>query len=244
MISDHNDKLPFKQNIEELIKTFQKRAENSNKKFAVLIDEMPPSFFEECPEYEKFFKYLHDKYPLVHIFMAVSPSGKNLTMPIQVKFDDDNEIFCKQLRSRHRNSFLLSNFLIHLAYDYNKSKETNSKFQCLSPIQDLLLEATNLPDGEVTLWYHQSEDISDIEILQFIYSTYLPKDGQVLVSPCEQNLLSQRVYDWCHEKQWDIVSHANMIGSERDLVIVFADDNFGNLEVMSRARKRLIIVTR
>ena len=65
----------------------------------------------------------------------------------------------------------------------------------------------------------------------------------LLNSSMWQNL-SQRVYDWCQEKKWDIVSHGNMTGSERDLVIAFADDNLGNLEVMSRARKRLIIITR
>ena len=229
---------------EELLIAIQKKAEGTNKRFAVFIDEMPPSFFEECPEYEQFFQSLHVNCPLVHVFMAIGPSGKNLNQPIYVKLDnDDNKIFFKQLRSRHRNSFLLSTFLIHLTYYYNKLKQTNSKFQCLSPSRDLPLDASNLPDGEVTLWYHQSEDISDIEILQFIHSTYLPKNGQVLVSPCEQNL-SQHVYDWCLEKKWDIVSHGNMTGSEREWVIAFADDNFGNLEVMSRARKRLIIITR
>ena len=176
--------------------------------------------------------------------MAISPSGRNLTMPIEIKFGDgESKIFCKQLRSRHRNSFLLSNFLIHLTYNYNKLKQTESNFQCLSPIQDVPLDDSNLPDGEITLWYNQSDDIADIEILQFLHSTYMLDDGKVLVSPCEQNL-SQRVYDWCLEKQWDIVSHGNMTGSERDIVIAFADDNFGNLEVMSRARKRLIIITR
>ena len=64
-----------------------------------------------------------------------------------------------------------------------------------------------------------------------------------MFSPCEQNL-SQSVYDWCLDKKWDVVSHGNMTGSERDLVIAFTDDNLGNLEVMSRARNRLIIVTR
>ena len=91
---------------------------------------------------------------------------------------------------------------------------------------------------EVTLWYHQSQDISDIKILQFLHDPYLPEDGQVLVSPCDQNISQGSI------KKWDIVTHANMTGSERDWVIAFADDNFGNLEVMSRARKRLIIITR
>ena len=88
-----------------------------------------------------------------------------------------------------------------------------------------------LPDFRV-----QSQDISDIKILQFLHDTYLPEDGQVLVSPCDQNISQGSI------KKWDIVTHANMTGSERDWVIVFADDNFGNLEVMSRARERLIII--
>ena len=243
MIPHYDSKVSLKQKFEDLISAIHEKAEQDKKIFAILIDEMPPSFFETCAEYEEFFQHLQNEYPLVYIFMAISPSGRNLTQPIKVKFKDDRKIFAKQLRTRHRNSFLLSNFLIHLTYSYNKLKQAEVKFQCLSPNQDVPLDASNLPDGEITLWYHQSEDISDIEILKFLHDTYLPEDGQVLVSPYQQNL-SQRLYDWCLEKKWDIVTHANMTGSERDWVIAFADDNFGNLEVMSRARKRLIIITR
>ena len=243
MIPNYDDKLLIKQKFEELVKAIQEKAEQCKTMFAILIDEMPPSFFENCVEYEEFFDYLQNEYPLVHVFMAISPSGRNLSRPIEMEFKDDNKIFAKQLRTRHRNSFLLSNFLIHLTYDYNKLKQAQSTFQCLSPVQDVPLDASDLPDGEITLWYHQSGDVTDIEILKFLHDTYLPEDGQVLVSPYQQNL-SQRLYDWCLEKKWDIVTHANMTGSERDWVIAFADDNFGNLEVMSRARKRLIIITR
>ena len=48
----------------------------------------------------------------------------------------------------------------------------------------------------------------------------------------------------CNDNKWDVVTHGNVTGTERDLVIAFVDNNFGNLEVMSRARKRLIVVTR
>ena len=241
-ITNHDDQWSIKQKFEKLITAIQKRAEQEKKIYAVFIDEMPPSFFESCPQYEKYFEALLADCTLVHVFMAISPSGRNLTNPIDVKFFG-NQIFAKQLRTRHCNSFLLSTFLIHLTYKYNKLKQNDAHFQCLSPVNDVTLDESMLPSGEITLWYHQSQDISDIEILQFLHSTYLPKDGQVLISPCQQNL-SQRVYDWCLDKKWDIVSHGNMIGSERDLVIAFADDNLGNLEIMSRARNRLIIVTR
>ena len=203
---------------------------------------MPPLFFEKCHHYEKFFQSLLSECTLVYVFMAISPSGNNLTKPIDVKFQQ-NHIFAKQLRTRHRNSFLLSCFLIHLTYKYKKMKQTNTTFQCLSPSMDVVLDPSVLPDGEITLWYNKSDNISDVRILQFLQETYLPKDGQVLVSPSQQNL-SQPVYDWCHDMKWDVVSHGNMTGSERDLVIAFADNKFGNLEILSRAKKRLIIITR
>ena len=203
---------------------------------------MPPSYFEDYPIYEKVFQFLQNDNPLVHVFMAISPSGRNLTTPIEIKFSN-NEIFSKQLRTRHRNSFLLSSFLIHLTYNYNKMKQHESTYQCLSPKMDVTLVPSMLPEGEITLWYNKSENISDIEILQFLYKTYLPQDGQVLVSPLQQDL-SQSVYEWCLAKKWDVVSHGNMTGSERDLVIAFADNKFGNLEILSRARKQLIIITR
>ena len=108
---------------------------------------------------------------------------------------------------------------------------------------DVPLDPSKLPDGDITLWYNKSKDISDIDILEFLHKTYLPENGQVIVSPHHYSF-SQSVYDWCLEKKWDVVSHGNMTGSERDLVIAFADDNFGNLEILSRAIKRLIIITR
>ena len=243
MIVAYDDQWSIMQKFEELIKSFQKKAEQENKIIAIFIDEMPPSFFEECPKYEEFFLHLQAECPLVHVLLAISPSGRNMTKSIVINFKHTGKIFVKQLRSRHRNSSLLSSFLIHMTYNYNKLKQSAGEYQCLSPSNDVQLDPSKLPDGEVTLWYHQSEDISDIEVLQFLDSTYLPQGGQVLVSPCEQNF-SLSVYDWCLEKKWDIVSHGNMTGGERNLVIAFADENLGNLEVMSRARKRLIIVTR
>ena len=249
MLDDFDDKWSIKEKLEKLIKSLHQRAKNVKRKktqpkhVALFIDEMPPSFFESNPDYEKIFADLHNAFPLVYVFMAISPSGKDLTKALDIKFDAKGKIFAKQLRSRHRNSFLLASFLIHLTYYYNELNRSDSTFKCLIPNQDLQLEPSNLPAGEVTLWYHQSEDISEVEILEFVKSTYLPKEGQVLLSPCEQNF-STSVYDWCQKNDWDIVSHGNMTGSERDLVIAFADDNFGNLEVMSRARKRLIIVTK
>ena len=242
LIPNFDDTLPIKQMFQELIKAIHEIAEQIKTNFAILIDEMPPSFFEGS-DYETFFKFLQDEYPLAHVFMAISPSGRNLSKPINLKFYDKEKVLAKQLRIRHRNSLLLSSFLIHLTYGYNKIKQSETKFQCLSPQMDGALNPLTLPNGDITLWYNKSNDISHVEVLEFLFTTYLPEGGQVLVSPLKQDL-SQPVYDWCQNKKWDVVSHGSMTGSERDLVIAFADDNFGNLEILSRARKRLIIITR
>ena len=242
MILNYNNQLSIDKKFDQLIKSIQKAAEVKAKSFAIFIDELPPSFFEICPDYQRLFSDLQAKCPLVHVFLAISPSGRNLSQPIAIQFEDD-KVFAKQLRTRHRNSFLLSCFLIHITYNYNRMNQSGSKFQCLSPAMDVALDPSVLPEGDITLWYNKTENITDVEILQFLHKTYLPKDGQVLVSPLQQNL-SQPVYDWCRDKKWDVVSHGNMIGSERDLVIAFADNKFGNLEILSRAKNRLIIVTR
>ena len=115
MFPKFDEKMSVQQKFEKLIKSIQKRAEQEDKSYAVFVDEMPPLFFESCPQYEKFFQTLLAECPLVHIFMAISPSGRNLTQPIDVKFVG-NQFYVKQLRTRHRNSFLLSSFLIHLTY--------------------------------------------------------------------------------------------------------------------------------
>ena len=242
LVPDYNTQWPIKKKFEALIKAIQKIAEKLEKTYAVLIDEMPPSFLEACPDYGQFLQSLQAKCKLVHVFLAFSPSGRNLNKPITFVFKED-KIFAKQLKTRHRNSFLLSIFLIHITYNYNKMKHSESKFQCLSPEMDAALDSSLLPEGDITLWYNKSENITDVEILEFLYKTYLPDTEQVLVSPRIQDL-SHSVYDWCLNKKWDVVSHEHMTGSERDLVIAFAGDNFGNLEVLSRARKRLIIITK
>ena len=254
----------IKEKLEQLLKALQNKAEIEDKYYAVFIDEMPPEFFEECPDYEEFLEDLQSKHPRIVLFLAISPSGRNLTKPLQIKFLNKGKIFVKHLRTRHRNSLLLSTLLIHLTYRYNDSKclqkvkkslfglrtklvnvadyDVASKYHCLSPSEDLPLESSNLPNGDVTLWFHNAEEISEIELLKFFKDTYLPENGKVLVSPSQQNL-PPHIYRWCVENDWDLVSHGNVTGTERDLVIAFVDDNFGNLEVMSRARKRLIIVT-
>lgn len=56
--------------------------------------------------------------------------------------------------------------------------------------------------------------------------------------------MEEQLHRWCINNDWDVVTHGNMTGSERDIIIAFVDDKFGNLEVMSRARKRLFIVTK
>ena len=106
---DHN--WPLKQKFEELVKSMQKRAEEQNRTMILFIDEMPPSIFEECPEYEIFFQTLQDKYNLVHIFMAISPSGRNLNKAMEINFEGKG-CFAKQLRTRHRNSYILSNLFL------------------------------------------------------------------------------------------------------------------------------------
>ena len=63
MIPNYNKQWSIVKKFEELIKLIQKKAEKSGKICAVLIDEMPPSFFEECPDYQEFLQALFDEWP-------------------------------------------------------------------------------------------------------------------------------------------------------------------------------------
>ena len=107
-----------KQKLELLLQAIQNQAETEDKYYAVFIDEMPPEFFEECPKYEEFLTNLRNNHTRVILLMAVCPSGRNLTQPYQIEFRSKSKIFAKQLRTRHRNSLLLSTLLIHLTYKY------------------------------------------------------------------------------------------------------------------------------
>ena len=82
MIPDYNYQWSIEKKFEGLVKSIEKKAEKSGKRCAVLIDEFPPLFFEICPNYHRFLCDLQAQCPLVYIFLAISPSGRNLNQSI------------------------------------------------------------------------------------------------------------------------------------------------------------------
>ena len=85
---------------------------------------------------------------------------------------------------------------------------------------------------------------TDFEVLSLFQENFGPFVPKTLVSPLKREECSYQMEDWCKKNNLELVDHSNMTGSERDWVIAFVGDNFGNLEIFSRAKQSLIIVTR
>ena len=156
------------------------------KRYIVLLDEMAAEFFESCPDYIAFFEEIYERFPLVNIIMAVNPSGNRMTIPLSIEPSEhiSNKVLEMQLLTRHRNSYQVAAFLVHITYMYNdpklpflswlgealrlKQPESSPQYNCLCPSKDNPIDSSQLPEGDITLWYHRDEDVSEFEILRFI----------------------------------------------------------------------------
>ena len=70
----------------------------------------------------------------------------------------------------------------------------------------------------------------------------IDKSFTILVPPNRNNI---NLSSWSTDhKQWKVIKYSDSIGSEFDYVVVFIENDRVNLEVFSRAKCGLVIVTR
>ena len=227
-----------------LLDAVHEKAIRERKQILLFIDEMMVQFFLDWPGLTQFKKDFN-KYKQVHVYMAINPAGEGLDCPLNFELHVANKnenLLAVQLQTRYRNSYEIATFLLHLTYLYNESKGT---YKCLSPLYDKPLDKNKLTSGYITRWFYCTYDLTDIRILTYFQELdFMPKEENVLISPIDEREDNKGLQEWCIKNGAEFVTQDNMMGSERDNVFAFIGDKSGNIEIFSRARKFLVIISR
>ena len=227
-----------------LLDAVHEKAIRERKQILLFIDEMMVQFFLDWPGLTQFKKDFN-KYKQVHVYMAINPAGEGLDCPLNFELHVANKnenLLAVQLQTRYRNSYEIATFLLHLTYLYNESKGT---YKCLSPSYDKPLDKNKLTCGYITRWFYCTYDMTDIRILTYFQELdFMPKEENVLISPIDGREDNKSLQEWCIKNGAEFVTQDNMMGSERDNVFAFIGDKSGNIEIFSRARKVLFIISR
>ena len=80
-------------------------------------------------------------------------------------------------------------------------------------------------------------------VLQYIKENYLKNETDVTVLISIRKILTEDFKKWCKDSGWTITNFLDMTGSERKNVVAIVEDVTANLEVLSRAKERLFIIT-
>ena len=81
-------------------------------------------------------------------------------------------------------------------------------------------------------------------VLENLKSKILKEVTHITLVHSGERPFSSDVILWLVQEKWRIVEFRSMIGSETEVLVAFIEDKYANMEVFSRARKQLIIVTK
>ena len=217
-------------------KLFKKINEKNHgqKQYIILIDEIIVNY--DCFD----FSILQLIYSFINVLMAVNPAAFSLTKPFEITSPPGSNVLAKHLITRHRNSFQIAVLLAHI----NKFlKDSDFPYKCLDTANDKPLDATKLPSGPLTIWIQRSEEASDENVLQYLKDYYLQDAKSVTLVHSFHRQLSNTAKLWLDQEKWKVSGFRQMTGSETDILVAFIEDTYANMEVFSRAKKQLIVVT-
>ena len=228
-----------------LMAEMQKRAEIEQRQYLLFIDEMLANFFEESVESSyQYLLELTTDFNKLQLYMAVRPMGENLIatdIKLRPNSEQDENVVMFQLQTRHRNSYQISAFLLHLTEAYNTSDSPNNYKCCSYSEDDKLPPSKKIEKTKITRWFHFRNGISETKVLEILIDEKIVKKNSLtLISPI---MMSDDMKKCCFDNGLELVTNKNMTGSEREEVVAFVGANFGNLEIFSRAKSNLIIVT-
>ena len=179
--------------------------------------------------------------PDIDLHIAINPTA-NSSEEFIVKLPDHPDNYCAKLNWKHRNSLGICLFLSHVKNFNNNTKQRNS----LSDEDDEPIVNSCTPSNKKPVWITTSGTLSDEEILEGIRKEQsLPNDGSVtLLHDLDDDGQRKRtISTWCQTHKWNFVNAIYMYGRE-SLVIVMYDLYMNRMEFFSRAKSRLVIVTR
>ena len=217
-------------NINKLIEKIDKSIHH-----LIVIDEILVKF--DCLDFSE----LLINFLTIHLYMAVNPNGYSMTKPFVVIPPIGDNVFARRLRSKHRNCYLIAVLLSHVNYFLNQK---NDHYKCLAASEDRTLDASTLALGHLPIWIQTTlPNTPEENVLQYIKENYLKNETDVTVLISIRKILTEDFKKWCKDSGWTITNFLDMTGSERKNVVAIVEDVTANLEVLSRAKERLFIIT-
>ena len=228
------------ENINALLKTIDRQSKEGEQHL-VLSDELTVDRSEDN------FTRCLDGIGKPIALMAVNPAANRMSRKINVQPPEGENVTHAQMRTKHRNAFPIGNLLLH----YNESvqctvqiSDSDSQYMCLSAKKDCQLDASTLASGPIPIWIKHGETISDLEVFQYILDKLLKDITSVTLLHSPYKELPQEVINFCQKQCWKTCTFWNMTGSEDECIITVVEDNYAFLETFSRAKNKLIIITK
>ena len=173
--------------------------------------------------------------------MAVNPAAFEMSKEMNVQPPEGENVTAERMVTKHRNAFPIANLLLH--YNHNEKMQKNS-YKCLSAADDCPLNALTLAQGSIPIWIKQDQSISDLEVLQYVLDNSLKNDPSVALLYSPDKDLTPEIKEFCAKQNWKTCTYWNMTGSEDECIISVVEDAYAVLETFSRAKNKLVIITK
>ena len=208
---------------------------NGKKHIIILLDEVIVN--HDCID----FSGLRLDYPFITIIIAVNPAGYDLTKEVVIKPPSRKNVWAVQLKSKHRNSYQIAVLIAHI----NKFlKDQGGAYKCLDSANDKPLDPSNLASGPLPIWVHIRLEMADEQVLKYLKVNFLQDFSNVTLVHSFKKTFSYEAKLWLEKAKWNVFHLHDMIGSETEVLVAFIEDTCANMELFSRARRQLIIVTK
>ena len=173
--------------------------------------------------------------------MAVNPAAFEMAKEMNVQAPEGENVTAERMVTKHRNSFPIGNLLIHLIDHKNNSGD---QYKCLSSNEDVNLDAKIMAQCPIPIWIKQDQSISDLKVLQYVLKNLLKNDPSVTLLHSPDKDLTPEIKEFCAKQNWKTCTYWNMTGSEDECIISVVEDNNAVLETFSRAKNKLVIITK
>ena len=173
--------------------------------------------------------------------MAVNPAAFEMTKEMNVQPPEGDNVTAERMVTKHRNAFPIGNLLTH--YNHHRNS-MNVSYRCLSAEGDVKLDATIMAQGPIPIWIKQDQSISDLEVLQYVSDNLLKDQPSVTLLHSPVVDLTPEITYFCAKQNWKTCTFWNMTGSEDECIISVVEDNKAVLETFSRAKNKLVIITK
>ena len=177
----------------------------------------------------------------ISIIAAVNPIAVQTPKFDFIPPKDELTMF-ERLTFKHRSCTEISVFLHHFMMYYSKESTRKS----IDNSANAPLVHSTFPSGRLPILVKLDKDTNEEEYLNALEKHVLIKDTDVVLV-CKSTLMAKPgkfgfISNYCKERQWKLMPDDEIIGSEANVVIAYRCNGLSFPEIISRAKKQLILI--